>query len=267
VTAIAITLLMLLMLTVVMTLGWAFQRRMGNGGWTDVFWTFGTGGACVAAALLPPGPVSVRQVVVALLAGLWSLRLGCHIRHRVATSSEEDRRYADFRRTWGGAFQRRMFTFLLSQAPAGALLAGAVHVTAHNPTPFGEPQDYAGLLLFFLALGGESLADRQLQRFRADPANRGRIADVGLWSWSRHPNYFCEWLVWLAYAPLAMSPGYPQGTWSLVAPALMFVLLNCVSGVPPLERTMRQSRGVAYEAYAARTSRFFPMPPRATKGT
>lgn len=258
---------MLLALCAVMALGWAFQRHRNNGGWTDVFWTFGTGAACVAVALAPQGELAARQVVVAALAAVWSLRLGFHILGRVAGSDEEDRRYANFRKDWGPDFQRRMFQFLQSQALAGAVLAAAVFVAAHNPAPFGGPLDYAALALFGLALAGESVADAQLARFKADPANRGRVADTGLWAWSRHPNYFFEWLVWVAVALLALAPGYPQGLWALAAPVLMFVLLNYVSGVPPLEQAMRQSRGAVFEAYAARTSRFFPMPPRAPRET
>jgi steroid 5-alpha reductase family enzyme len=267
VTALAITLALLLALAAVMLAAWAFQRATRNGGWTDVFWSFGAGAACVAAALLPWGPPTARQLVVAALAGVWGLRLGIHMARRVLRSKEEDRRYAAFRSDWGPSFQRRMLQFALSQAPAGAVLAGAVHVSAHNPAPFGRPQDDLGLLIFAVALAGESLADAQLARFKADPENRGRIADQGLWAWSRHPNYFFEWLSWTAYVPLALSGGYLQGWWSLAAPALMFVLLNWVSGVPPLERTMRQSRGPSFDAYAARTSRFVPLPPRHRKAS
>jgi steroid 5-alpha reductase family enzyme len=260
----ATLLLLLLALCAVMVLGWAFQRHRNNGGWTDVFWTFGTGAVCVAAALALPGEPA-RQLVVAVLAAVWSLRLGFHILARVLGSDEEDRRYANFREDWGADFQRRMFSFLQTQALAGFVLAAAVFVAAHNPAPFGSLLDYAALALFALALAGESLADAQLAQFKADPANRGRVADTGLWAWSRHPNYFFEWLVWVAVALLAIAPGYPQGWWALAAPVLMFVLLNYVSGVPPLELAMRQSRGAAFDAYAARTSRFFPMPPRAPR--
>jgi len=225
-----------------------------------VFWTFGTGAAAVFWALWP-SPASPRQWVVAALVGFWSLRLGGHIARRVA-ASPEDARYAELRAQWGAGFQRRMFGFLLAQAPAGAILAGAVSVTAHNPAPFGRPADLAGLALVLVGLTGEGLADAQLARFKADPANAGKIADRGLWGWSRHPNYFFEWLIWTAYVPLAVGPGYPQGWWSLAAPALMFVLLNYVTGVPPLERSMRRTRGAAFDAYRARTSRFVPLPPR-----
>jgi steroid 5-alpha reductase family enzyme len=253
-------LLTLAALLAFMAIGWAVQRRLQNGGWTDVFWTFGTGAAAVFWALWP-GPASVRQWITAALAGIWSLRLGSHIARRVAGSGE-DARYAELRGAWGGGFQRRMLGFLLAQAPAGLILAVAVGVAAHNPAPFGRPADLAGLALALAGLAGESLADAQLAQFKANPVNAGKIADRGLWAWSRHPNYFFEWLIWTAYAPIAVGSDYPRGWWSLAAPALMFVLLNYVTGVPPLERSMRRTRGVAFDAYRARTSRFVPIPPR-----
>jgi len=261
-TALLVTGLLLAALTLVMLIAWAFQRHVANGGWTDVFWSFGTGAACIAAALLPPAVPTARQVVLAGLTGLWGLRLGLHMARRVAAAPEEDRRYAGFRRDWGEAFQGRMLRFALSQAPAGAVLAGAVHLAAHSPALFGRAQDWAGLLIFLIAWGGEALADAQLARFKADPAHRGAIADQGLWAWSRHPNYFFEWLTWTALVPLAVARHYPQGWLALAAPAMMFVLLNYVSGVPPLEAALRRSRGAAFEAYAARTNRFVPWPPR-----
>lgn len=266
-TALLITLLIFPALVGVMFAAWLFQRQERNGGWTDVFWTFAAGGASVAAALLPFGEMTVRQLVVALMVGSWSLRLGVHLLRRVGGTGEEDRRYAAFRREWGADFQARMLRFALSQAPAGAVLAGAAHVAAHNPAPFGRTLDVLGLALFAVALAGESLADAQLARFKADPENRGRIADKGLWAWSRHPNYFFEWLIWTAIVPIAISASYPLGWWAIAAPAMMFVLLNYVSGAPHVERTMRQSRGAAFDAYAARTSRFFPVPPRAAKAS
>jgi steroid 5-alpha reductase family enzyme len=256
-------LVLLVALSLVMALGWAFQRHMRNGGWTDVFWTFGTGAACVAAAIWSAEAPTLRQLIVAGLAGIWGLRLGLHMALRVA-GAPEDRRYTEFREAWGAHFQTRMLGFLLTQAPVGALLASAVYVAAHNPAPFGQPLDYVGLSVALAALVGEAVADAQLNRFKADPKNRGGIADTGLWAWSRHPNYFFEWLSWTAYVLLAIGPGYPQGWWSLTAPVLMFVVLNYGTGVPPVERSMLRSRGAAFAEYQARTSRFFPLPPRAS---
>jgi len=121
-------------------------------------------------------------------------------------------------------------------------------------------------LILFLGIAGEALSDAQLKRFREQPANQGRVCDVGLWRWSRHPNYFFEWLGWLAYPVIAISPDhplfYPWGWVTLLAPAFMYWILVHVTGIPPLEQQMLRSRGERYRDYQARTSIFFPLPPR-----
>ena len=116
--------------------------------------------------------------------------------------------------------------------------------------------------LIAMAILGAAIADRQLASFIADPANAGRVCDRGLWSWSRHPNYFFEFIGWCAWPVFAFDPAWPAGWFALAAPAMMYWLLVHVSGIPPLERVMLASRGAAYAAYQARTSAFFPMPPR-----
>jgi steroid 5-alpha reductase family enzyme len=117
-------------------------------------------------------------------------------------------------------------------------------------------------MVLLAAIAGEALADGQMQRFKANPANRGKVADTGLWGWSRHPNYFFEWLGWLAYPAIALDPSRPVTWLSLVAPAVMYLLLTRVSGVPPLEEAQLRSKGDAYRAYQARVSAFFPLPPK-----
>jgi steroid 5-alpha reductase family enzyme len=154
-----------------------------------------------------------------------------------------------------------MFGFLQVQALAGALLAVAVMVAAHRPGPLGW-QDAAGVALMLLAIGGEGLADAQLARFKADPANHGKVCDIGLWGWSRHPNYFFEWLVWMAWPVIAIGLAWPWGWLALAGPAFMALLLIKGSGVPPLEAAMIRSRGEAYRAYQRRVSVFIPLPPR-----
>ena len=247
-----------------MLVGWAFQRARGNGGWTDVFWSFGMGLAGVACALWPlePGPLSERQWLVAALIGIWSLRVGLHIALRVARSGE-DARYARLREEWDANFQLRMALFLPGQALLSIPLVAAVTLAAHRPGPIGL-SDLAAVLILAAAVLGEGIADRQLDAFKADPANRGRICDVGLWSWSRHPNYFFEWLGWLAYPVIAIDRwgGYREGWLALAGPLTIWLLLNFLSGVPPLEAHMLRSRGDAFRDYQRRTSAFFPFPPR-----
>jgi steroid 5-alpha reductase family enzyme len=253
-------------LFLVMTLAWAVQRRLGNAGWVDAFWSFGLGAAGVAYALAPaPGSAgpAPRQIIVAALVAMWSLRLGLHIAER-SRRLPEDARYAQFRRDWGADFQRRMFAFLMLQAATAAFLALSILVAARNPRPFGV-QDVIALAVSAAAILGEAVADAQLRRFRAVAANRGRICDIGLWRYSRHPNYFFEWLIWLAYPVFAidLTGHYSYGWIALTGPAAMYWFLVHVSGIPPLEAHMLRSRGETYRAYQARTRPFLPLPRRA----
>jgi steroid 5-alpha reductase family enzyme len=249
-------------LVIAMTVAWLVQYRTNNAGWVDVTWSFALGAAGVVYALFPlhKGAPTARQWLVAVLAGVWSLRLGLHIADRTAHGAE-DARYAQFRRDWGDAFQGRMFWFLQIQAAAAALLAASILLAARNPRPLSL-LDLIGAAILLAAILGEAAADRQLRRFREDPANHGRVCDIGLWGWSRHPNYFFEWLGWVAYPLFAIDllGGYPWGWFALTAPVFMYWLLVHVSGVPPLERQMLQSRGQVYRDYQARVSPFIPMP-------
>ncbi|MEW6257661.1 MAG: DUF1295 domain-containing protein [Pseudomonadota bacterium] len=241
---------------------WLIASRTGNSGWVDTIWSASTGAAAVAAALAPlEGQEGFwpRQILLALLAGLWSARLAGHILQRTL-SGHDDPRYAHLKREWGADAPRRMFLFLQSQAIAGLFLALCV-LAARNPTPHWSISDFAGILVLAVAVMGEGLADRQLARFRAEPRNKGRVCDVGLWGVSRHPNYFFEWLGWCAY-PLIAAPwaDHPWGLAAGVGPLMMYWVLVHASGIPPTEAHMLRSRGAAFAAYQARVSAFWPIP-------
>lgn len=251
-------------LALAMSGAWLVQHRLKNAGWVDVIWTFATGVAGVAGALLPLGAgFSERQILVAALVGLWSLRLGIYLAGRVS-HGPEDVRYAALRQEWGENYPKRMFGFLQIQAAAAWLLSLSVMVAGHNPKPGLGWQDAAGVAVLLIAIAGEGLADAQMRRFKADPANRGKVCNIGLWAWSRHPNYFFEWLGWVAYPLFAISLGgdYLWGFVALTGPAFMYWLLVHVSGIPMLEEKMIESRGEAYRAYQKATSAFFPLPPK-----
>ncbi len=256
-----------LALCALMVGAWALQRALGNAGWVDVVWSFATGAAGMVYALAPasgfhPGP---RAWLVAALAGLWAVRLGLHLAFRTAGAQAEDARYAGLRQTWGAAFEARLLGFLEIQALAAALLALAILAAARNPAPGPAWSDFAGAALLFLAILGEGVADAQLARFKARHRGEARaaICEEGLWAWSRHPNYFFEWLAWLAWPLMAIGPAgrWAPGYAALLAPALMFWLLRFASGVPATEAAMARSRGAAFEAYRRRTPAFFPRPP------
>ena len=261
---IVLVIAVLVAMTVVMTTGWVVQRAAGNAGWVDVFWTYGTGGACALAALVPlaghSGP-SLRQLMVAGLVLAWSLRLGTYVAVRVA-KGPEDARYAGFRRDWGAGFQARMLGVMLIQAPATAALSISILLAARNPRPGLGLADLIGLLILAAAIVGEGIADGQMKRFKADPAHKGQVCDQGLWAWSRHPNYLFEFAGWLAYPVIAFRVADPWTLLALIGPLLMFAILRFGTGVPPLEAAMLASRGDAYRRYQARVSPFLPRPPK-----
>ena len=261
-------LLMSAALSAVMAVAWRVQQRTGNSGWVDMIWTFGLGAIGIAAALAPLTQASPagRQLLVAVFLLAWALRLGAHIATRTMGISD-DPRYAELIRGWGADARLQMFWLLQKQALVSIPLALSVFLAAHSPSPDLRPQDLAAIAIMLVALVGEAAADGQLRRFRGDPRNRGRVCDAGLWRWSRHPNYFFEWLGWVAYPLLAidLSGAYPWGWLALAGPACMYWLLAHVSGIPSLERHMLRSRGAAYRDYQDRTSAFFPAPPAAIR--
>jgi steroid 5-alpha reductase family enzyme len=263
-TYLAALILIAVSLSILMAGAWLVQQRTGNSGWVDTIWTFSLGLVGAAGALSPidAAAPNARQWLVAGLVAVWSLRLGLHIALRTSGITD-DPRYAAFAKEWGLNAPWRMFVFLQNQALGTIPLVFAIFVAARVPSDALRLQDYLGALILLTGIAGEALSDAQLKRFRQDPANKGRVCDVGLWHWSRHPNYFFEWFGWLAYPVIALSLDYPWGWASLLAPLFMYWILVHVTGIPPLEEQMLRSRGDRYRDYQSRTSRFFPLPPHA----
>jgi steroid 5-alpha reductase family enzyme len=263
--AIIVTIALALALSAAMIFAWHIALRTGRSGWIDATWSLAVGAAGVVAALAPAGNAapSARQMLVASMVAAWSLRLGVHIATRTKAGGD-DPRYAQLREDWGVRARPRLFWFLQVQAAVALLLALAVGVAAHRPTPSLDLGDLAGVLVLLVAVVGEGLADRQLADFRKRAVGRGGICTVGLWRYTRHPNYFFEWLAWLAYAVMAIDPGgaYPLGWAAIAAPALMYWLLVHVSGIPPLEAYMERSRGDRFHAYRDKVNAFWPGPSR-----
>lgn len=257
-----IELFVLAAMLVVMVGAWAFGLAVKNGGWTDVFWSFGTGFVLAAAAFLATGTDTsqARRLMIAAFMLVWGLRLGLYLAPRVA-GHPEDPRYAAFRAT-AKNYPLTMLWVSLPQAPASALLGLSVVVAAQRPVPQLDLRDALALIVYLIAIVGETVSDAQMKRFRANPENKGQVIDTGLWAWSRHPNYFFQWLGWMAYPVMALDLSRPVTLLTLVAPAVMFGLLRYVSGVPPLEEAMLKSRGDKFRDYQKRVSVFFPLPPK-----
>jgi steroid 5-alpha reductase family enzyme len=250
-------------LSLIMTGAWWVQRRTRNSGFVDAVWTFGLGLVGIASALAPldGSDTTVRQMVVAIIMLAWSVRLGFHIVRR-SLGRADDPRYAALIRRWGSHASVQMFILLQKQALVTLPMASAVFVAAHNPAPFGRMLDFLGLMVVILGIVGETVSDRQLQSWIEARQEKDRIFDDGLWRLSRHPNYFFEWVFWLAFPFFAvdLDGGYESGWLALVAPVCMYLLLVHITGIPPLEHHMVAKHGDAYRNYQARTRAFFPLP-------
>ncbi|MBV8513175.1 MAG: DUF1295 domain-containing protein, partial [Xanthobacteraceae bacterium] len=189
------------------------------------------------------------------------LRLGLHIATRTRAISD-DPRYRRLIAQWGARARWKMFWFLQMQALASVPLVAAVSLAARNPDPSLRALDIGAIVLLITALLGEATADRQLRKFNRAHSGLAAVCDVGLWRYSRHPNYFFEWMGWLAYPLFAIDlAGYNSYGWpALSAPVLMYWLLVHVSGIPLLEQHMLETRGQAFRAYQQSTPAFVPRP-------
>ena len=235
-------------------------RKIDNYSIVDIAWSYALGGVALFYALAGPGE-PIRRALVAALALVWSLRLGTHLLVRIARHHpEEDGRYRQMRRDWSRSFAARMAAFFAVQAVSVAVLSAPFLAACLNPDPRLHPLEGAGAALWLLALSGEALADAQLAAFRRPPANRGRVCDAGLWRYSRHPNYFCEWLIWVAYFLIACAS--PWGWVAIICPAGILYLLLRVTGIPMTEEQSLRSKGEAYRRYQQATPAFFPWFPR-----
>lgn len=233
-------------------------RRMDNYGIVDIAWSYAFAATAAFYVLLGPGWM-FRRALIGAMAIVWSLRLGTHLYRRVMSHHPaEDSRYRQLRADWSGNFASKMFGFFQMQAISVVLLATPFLLASRATAPAFHPLEIIGALVWLLSLTGESIADRQLHRFVRDPANRGKVCDVGLWRYSRHPNYFFEWMIWVGFGLFALAA--PWGWLGLISPAIMFHLLHNVTGVPMSEKSSLKSKGDAFRAYQQSTNAFFPGP-------
>ncbi|MCQ6261424.1 DUF1295 domain-containing protein [Alcanivorax sp. MM125-6] len=250
----------LAVLLMLFTLAWAVQRLTANAGYVDVAWSFGTGIVGLGYLLVGDGEAWPRWVAGGLLT-LWALRLGGHILSRVVGEGGEDGRYAAMRERLGGAAQPVFLLVFWAQAGLAWAFSLPFWVIGHQPD-FIPLFVNLGLAVGVVAIVGEALADRQLARFKARPDSHGRTCREGLWRYSRHPNYFFEWLHWFSY-PLIAAVAAPHGAWLWLLPVAMFLFLWFVTGIPYTEKQALKSRGDDYREYQRTTSPFIPWRPRA----
>lgn len=237
---------------------WALAVRIGDASHVDVGWAYGIGGVALLYSALADGS-GQHRLLVAVLAAIWSVRLGTYLLVNRIIGKPEDGRYQELRRRWAPHVNRAFFLFFQAQAAFIAVFSLPFLLVAVAAGEVSWPA-WAGAALALASIGLVSLADRQLAAWRTDPTNKGKTCRAGLWSWSRHPNYFFEWLHWVAWAVIALT--VPYGWIALVVPAFLLFLLFKVTGIPETEAQSLRSRGDDYRRYQQEVSVFVPLPPK-----
>lgn len=235
------------------------QRRTRDATAVDVGWAASIVIIAVLCAALGPGDVSHRLLIL-VLAGLENTRIAVLVSRR--SGPDEDTRYQELRVRWRarGREQSTFAIFYQAQALVAATLSLPFVLAAFNPHRGLAPIEWVGAGLWLCAAAFELAADRQLRRFKADPANRGKTMRAGLWRYSRHPNYFFQTLTWLAYGLSASAA--PWGWLGFLSYALILYLVLFVTGVGPAEEQALRSRGEDFRRYQRETSAFVPWFPK-----
>jgi len=243
-----------------MTALWTWSVRLQNAGVVDVGWTALVGGLSVFDAVLSPGGMAGRRVAIAAMMAIWSARLTLFLLVDRVLGKPEDGRYAALRRARGDRATGWFFWFFQAQAIAAVFFSLPALLSAINPSPEWHPLEFAALAIWVVAFAGEVTADRQLLAFKTNPTNTGKTCQAGWWRYSRHPNYFFEWVIWVAYALFATAS--PWGWLAWLCPATLLYLLFKVTGIPATEAQALRSRGEAYRRYQQTTSAFVPWFPK-----
>jgi len=235
---------------------WWLALRINNLGIVDIAWSAAFAPVAIFFAATTHGDPA-RRWLIAGMAALWSLRLGTHLYIRVVGHHpHEDVRYAQMRSKWGANLKSQALIFFELQVALIVLLSTPFLIACLNPRPGISVLEWAAVAVWAIAIAGESLADWQLKQFRSRSENKGKICQTGLWNYSRHPNYFFEWLVWVGFFLFAWDS--PGGCYTVLCPGLMLFFLLRVTGIPLTEELSVKSKGDAYRDYQHTTSAFVP---------
>jgi steroid 5-alpha reductase family enzyme len=234
---------------------WLIHLVLRNAAIVDVGWAAGLAILAIFYAAEGPGYYA-RRWAIASMAGFWGLRLSVYLLFSRVIGKREEGRYIQLRREWRTHLPLRFLFFFEFQALLTVVLSSPFLLASLNPrAPLGKIEKI-GAGIWLVSICGEAIADYQLNRFRKEPGNKGKTYRAGLWSYSRHPNYFFEWMMWVGYAIFAL--GSPWGWLGLISPMLMLYFLLGSTGIAATEAQALRTRGVEYRAYQGSTSTFVP---------
>jgi steroid 5-alpha reductase family enzyme len=238
---------------------WMIHLRTGNAAIVDAGWA---GGLALLGVLYATqgGGYWLRCVLIGTMSAVWGLRLAIYLLTTRIIGHPEEGRYQELRREWKTNIPLKFLAFFEFQALLDVVLAVPFLLASRDATPRISFVEWTAVALWIVAMTGEAIADAQLSAFKKDRANKGHTCQVGLWHYSRHPNYFFEWLIWMAYALFAI--GAPNGAWGFLSPALILYFVLRVTGIPATEAQALRTRGEEYRRYQQTTSAFVPWFPK-----
>jgi steroid 5-alpha reductase family enzyme len=252
----SIILICLLACCLIMVFVWLWAYKIKNAGVVDIFWPYNFPVIAIILYLFAPG-FETRKLLICAMVFIAGLRLGTYLFIRVTKHlDEEEGRYKKIREEWAPNPDRKFFWFFQMQAVSNVFLAIPFFIITANTNPELSVLEYIGTAVWVIGLLGESIADSQMKRFKKDPANKGKVCNIGLWNYSRHPNYFFEWLMWVAYFIFALAS--PYGYLAIISPIVILYLLLKVTGIPLTEEQSIRTRGDLYRQYQKTTSAFVP---------
>jgi steroid 5-alpha reductase family enzyme len=242
---------------------WAIHLLIRNAAIVDAGWGAGLGILAIFYAVSAPG-YPARKWAMASMAGFWGFRLAVYLLFTRVIGQPEEGRYVQLRKDWKTDLPLRFLFFFEFQALLVVVLSAPFLMACMNPrSPLGTTEK-VGAAIWLIGILGEAFADRQLSSFKRNAENKGKTFREGLWKYSRHPNYFFEWLIWVGYAVFAITS--PYGWIGLISPALILYFLLGVTGIPATEAQALRSRGNEYRAYQRTTSSFVPWFPKKAAG-
>lgn len=250
----------LIVIIILLTLTWLIALKIEIGAIVDIFWAASFGiMAIVSWLLIAPHHMTPIPMLILFLIVIWSFRLALHLTFRIFRhGKKEDSRYAALKKKWGSRAPIKLLMFYQAQGILIFILSLIFPLVFFAATLNLNFQHIIGIALGAIAIIGETLSDKQLTEYKKRAPQS--ICNIGMWQYSRHPNYFFQWLAWCAWAILATNPLNPISWLAWLAPTIMYGLLRYVSGIPLTEKLMLEKYGQNYQAYLDTTPPFFPLP-------